>query len=286
MAHYDDLSPCTYFGDALPVEVLAVGWLEPGFDFPTGDPGGPFYAKLKQLAHAQWVNSDAQFMGGHRCEFCRFDRFYSSLNLFVPGDGVTYVVPEAIVHYVAVHRYQPPQVFCDAVLACPPMTSPDYFSALHRCGWTKQSATPDESGAERRRWRIEQSLGWAARHLALAQIALYHDVHGCMPTQLDQLGEPYGQCGLQYQLIDPTHRLSYQQETVGPVVQFDMPSPAQECWELRDGDWMRHRGFTESDSDSDRASVERVSTLLLRENRAVDPGHLEIAPLFHPTWPR
>jgi hypothetical protein len=54
--------------------------VEPAFDFRTSDPGGAFYAKLKQPARAQWVSYAAAFMGGHQCEFCRSDRFYSPLN--------------------------------------------------------------------------------------------------------------------------------------------------------------------------------------------------------------
>ncbi|WP_154668261.1 hypothetical protein [Pseudoduganella violaceinigra] len=34
------------------------------------------------------------------------------------------------VHYVAAHRYLPPQIFIDAVLACPAMNSMDYKRAL------------------------------------------------------------------------------------------------------------------------------------------------------------
>jgi len=261
MAHFDDLSPCTYFGDALPVEVLAVGWLDPAFNFPIGDPGQAFYSKLKQLVHEQWVNHAVSFMGGHSCEFCRFDRFHSVLNLFIPGNGVTYVAPEGIVHYVAVHGYQPPKAFADAVLACPPMTSPAYFEALHRCGWDERSAPPSDAGAaaEMRRGRIEYSLEWAALHLALAQMALYHDTHGRMPTRLDQLGDAYQQCGLKFELVDPTRRLSYQETTIGPVVEFIRPPATMpEVWEWRDGDWRRHRGFTESNGERDREIIGRM----------------------------
>ena len=107
-----------------------------------------------------------------------------------------------------------------------------------------------------------------------------------MPTQLDQLGEPYGQCGLQYQLVDPTHRISFQQTTIGPVVQFGMPSQIQECWEWRDGDWMRHHGFTDSDSDSDRQFAERMRASRSPDDHAADRGQMHGAPLFYPAWPR
>jgi hypothetical protein len=34
-----------------------------------------------------------------------------------------------IVHYVAVHRYRPPQAFVDAVFACPPTGTVAYLKA-------------------------------------------------------------------------------------------------------------------------------------------------------------
>jgi hypothetical protein len=64
-------------------------------------------------------------------------------NLFVPGDGVVYVAPSMIVHYLDAHRYQPPAAFLAAVDACPPMGSAAYHDALRtdnagRWGWGVQ----------------------------------------------------------------------------------------------------------------------------------------------------
>ena len=35
-----------------------------------------------------------------------------------------------ITHYIAAHWYRPPDVFLEAVRACPPMRSMDYMKAL------------------------------------------------------------------------------------------------------------------------------------------------------------
>lgn len=59
-----------------------------------------------------------------------------SENLFVPGHGLLYVAPSLIVHFIAVHGYQPPPAFCAAVLACPPMGSEDYLQAISSNGPT------------------------------------------------------------------------------------------------------------------------------------------------------
>jgi hypothetical protein len=32
-------------------------------------------------------------------------------------------------------------------------------------------------------------------------------------------------------------------------MQFSTPPQIHECWELGGGDWMRHSGFTDSDSE-------------------------------------
>jgi hypothetical protein len=53
-----------------------------------------------------------------------------ALNLFVPGDGFLYAAPSLIAHYILSHNYAPPAEFCDAVLRCPPMSSPEYFEAV------------------------------------------------------------------------------------------------------------------------------------------------------------
>jgi hypothetical protein len=47
------------------------------------------------------------------------------MNSFVPGDGFLYVFPNLITHYMRVHAYAPPAEFCEAVLRCPPVDTPE-----------------------------------------------------------------------------------------------------------------------------------------------------------------
>ena len=56
--------------------------------------------------------------------------YFGATNLYVPGDGCVYVAPSMIAHYVDVHRYEPPAVFWEAVMNCPPMASETYKRAL------------------------------------------------------------------------------------------------------------------------------------------------------------
>ena len=130
-----DLSP---YGDD--EHFLAVGYLARGQAFTTGDVSVEFFTRLCQLLQNPW--NPAYPAGLHLCEFCRFTygalaRFgdytvssVSNCELFVPGDGVIYVAPISIAHYIDAHEYSPPAEFCEAVLRCPPMRSMAYFKAL------------------------------------------------------------------------------------------------------------------------------------------------------------
>lgn len=127
MADFADLQPCNYF----PIEtdrLLAVGWLERDSNFTTGAVDEQFFVKLQALCREAW--QPVVFGGMHACSLCQFDppRFY--LNVFVPYAGYIHVAPVAVVHYVSVHWYKPPQEFIDAVMSCPAMNSMEYKKAI------------------------------------------------------------------------------------------------------------------------------------------------------------
>lgn len=127
MAFIEDLAPCHYF----PLEcgaLTAVGWLNQHDGFPKGDVTEEFYRMLQSLCVSPW--QPVVSLGWHTCELCQFDGPRFSDNVFIPYQGKIYVTPVAIVHYVAAHRYLPPQIFVDAILACPAMNSMEYKRAL------------------------------------------------------------------------------------------------------------------------------------------------------------
>jgi hypothetical protein len=140
MTWFADLSSCNYFcsDDS---HFLAVGWLTRDKPFPTGEVSEEVFEKLCQLLVNPW--NPAYPMGLHLCELCRFTggtgtgQFKgfsvsgtSAASLFVPDDGVIYVSPSSIAHYIDAHAYQSPDEFCQAVLRCPSMRSVEYFKAL------------------------------------------------------------------------------------------------------------------------------------------------------------
>ncbi len=71
------------------------------------------------------------FTGIHCCDLCLYEGDSAGVkNVFIPGDGVVFVCPELIAHYMNAHWYRPPDEFCRAVLSCPAMRSVLYLKAL------------------------------------------------------------------------------------------------------------------------------------------------------------
>jgi hypothetical protein len=133
MAWFEDLAECTYFHPLRVSALRAVGWLECGRPFSLGAVDPRVYSKLKELSADPW--QPFVFAGHHSCDLCTYEPGASgSGNVFVPGDTVIYVCPELVVHYMNAHGYQPPAVFCSAVLACPEMRSMAYLRAILKNG--------------------------------------------------------------------------------------------------------------------------------------------------------
>jgi hypothetical protein len=112
--------------------VRAIGWLSASEPFATGDTPLEFLTKLRSLA-GQWGASTVALRwpaaaGPHTCEMCGKVRAAGTFG--VPGDDVLYVAPEMVAHYVETHRYAPPLIFVDAVLACPRADTLEYALAV------------------------------------------------------------------------------------------------------------------------------------------------------------
>jgi len=119
MTFYPDLGTAT---DRLSGEgVRAIGWLHPKHPYPQGEVPEDFLTRLKEHM-VRWELSSRDlwwylFRGGHDCEFC--GQGYSHINVGIPWNGLLYVVPELVIHYIEDHGYSPPQEFISAVLAAP-----------------------------------------------------------------------------------------------------------------------------------------------------------------------
>jgi hypothetical protein len=146
--HLPDLQPLQLPPfDQFP-KLIAIGWLEPGHEFATGEVSVVFVNKLAELLVNPWQPAIA--MGRHPCGFCRFTGGPSSLqigdfhwrkdvqigssNLWLPADGFLFVAPSSVLHYIDAHGYSPPADFQAAVMACTDMRSMEYLKALVKNG--------------------------------------------------------------------------------------------------------------------------------------------------------
>lgn len=140
--HIRDLDLCRYHtgpfdADNWSVPLRAIGWLEHPHHFNTGATPSAFVSKLQSLVQqTRAAFSHYIFRGGMICSICKAaglnspGPIWSQENIFVPGNGVVYVAPGGIVHYIEVHSYLPPKEFIDAVLRCPDCNSSEFREAL------------------------------------------------------------------------------------------------------------------------------------------------------------
>ena len=112
MAHQPDLGIHTYSIDPewqLP-EVLAFGWLSIDHSFEHIGTNQSVTQYIKQLKPS-WFH-----MGFHECEFCSDIRATGNGQVRIKFDGITYVAPQMISHYIEHHNYTVPQVIQTGVL--------------------------------------------------------------------------------------------------------------------------------------------------------------------------
>lgn len=112
--------------------LLAIGWLDRDVGYSKGTVSREFFEKLSELCQRPWQL--AASAGRHQCNLCQFDGPRFGGEVYVPGNGKIYVAPLGVEHYVTTHWYLPPQEFIEAVLACPPMRSIQYYKALLASG--------------------------------------------------------------------------------------------------------------------------------------------------------
>jgi hypothetical protein len=149
MAYFPDLSPYAYGSREHP-NVVHIGWLDGGHEYPKGKVATPLVEKLKKLARHPFE----LYRGFHVCELCPRDHSYDlhpemrssgeirlTVRTFADADEVeasatslparatesgailyrqiTYAAPVLIVHYIEAHGYLPPAEFLKALEAVP-----------------------------------------------------------------------------------------------------------------------------------------------------------------------
>lgn len=140
MTYYADLTPYVYWPERVygdqpypdGVEILNVGWLGAGHDFPAfdGDPDPEFLRNLITLVADHSTNATR---GIHGCDLSHQrergdiegevvsngqDLFLGNAEIHVATpDGRWLAAPTLVVHYVRDHGYRPPEEFIEAVKA-------------------------------------------------------------------------------------------------------------------------------------------------------------------------
>lgn len=121
MAYIKDGKPCNYFPLDTGGYLVAIGWLDHGFEFRTGIIDKKVYKRIVEF-RSQANSLDLGLpvnAGHHNCTLCQFDGESSWSHIIVPCQGKLFIAPEAITHYIAVYRYLPSDEFISAIMDCP-----------------------------------------------------------------------------------------------------------------------------------------------------------------------
>lgn len=122
--YFPDLSPYSYRKEDIAPNHINIGWLSSKYPFSQGTVSEEFIDKLKEYCEYPYN----LMRGFHRCEFC-YDCKKISNSTIIPDamgtgevwvkskEGITYIAPIMIYHYIVQHKYLPPSEFINAVLS-------------------------------------------------------------------------------------------------------------------------------------------------------------------------
>ncbi len=112
-----DLNERVYYPAKQDVErvVRAIGWL--GDSVPrTGSIPSLVLEALKYFRKAH--RREDTLLGWHTCEICGLDEFNEGRGeFFIDVNGVRYVMPQMLIHYIEAHSYRPPGAFVEKLEA-------------------------------------------------------------------------------------------------------------------------------------------------------------------------
>ncbi len=117
MTYYKDLDQLDYFGPIEAPYLRAVGWLEKSHPYEIGPVSDEVLQRLAEILRAGTGLFNC--LGAHCCDLCTRDGAVGVDNLWVPGNGFLYVMPELALHYIVEHSYRPPEEFLAAVMGAP-----------------------------------------------------------------------------------------------------------------------------------------------------------------------
>jgi hypothetical protein len=138
----------TYIADlAESGPIKSVGYLAREHAFAQGEVSEEVFDRLVNMLKLHIKLYIQHWMGYHHCYLgpCGSNQpqpasYYQGLviprscrsDIVVPDEGVLYVAPALVLHYIRCHHYLPPACFLEAVLKCPETGSDEWVAAVMR----------------------------------------------------------------------------------------------------------------------------------------------------------
>jgi hypothetical protein len=117
--------------------IRAIGWLHNRHPYRRGSVSPEFLERLRTFVKYRNEPGLPAAFGGHRCEFC--GQVSGWTNSGVPFNGLLYVCPQLIVHYIEAHSYSPPDEFIAAVMHAPLPGTTEYRNVVESMfPWIKE----------------------------------------------------------------------------------------------------------------------------------------------------
>lgn len=139
-------------------DIRAIGFLSKGKPFPEAPVPHRFLDILKEHRANAWLPVVSP--GLHECELCGSQPAADTGHILVPVQGVLFVAPAMVVHYIESHGYRPPDQFVEAVMSCPPQGSPGYHVLMKPFLHHWSGPAVDETGQEPEPQDEKESVTW------------------------------------------------------------------------------------------------------------------------------
>jgi hypothetical protein len=138
--------PITRVNEPYQENLLAIGWLNASYPYPTGVVPQDFVRHIELFCSEPLICT----FGAAFCSLCGNEEIVkvrlssgkefiiygeNEIRILSLGKDKIYAAPDLLLHYVKEHHYRPPQEFIDAVLAAPLPGNTEYD--LFRSQWKK-----------------------------------------------------------------------------------------------------------------------------------------------------
>ena len=129
--------PITEIDRSHKYDLVAIGWLNPVYDYPVGDVSIDFSIRIERFCTKPLIRT----FGAEFCSLCGVEEVVqiqlqsgkkftlygaNEIRILSLDRSKVYAAPDILLHYIVYHYYAPPQEFIDAVLVAPLPGTPEY----------------------------------------------------------------------------------------------------------------------------------------------------------------